>query len=90
MENRSGLVVGAVVSHADGFGERASALRLLDCLPGRHDKTLCADKGYNTRDFVRGCRTRKVTPHVARNDTHQGGSTIDRRTSRHAGMASAK
>jgi transposase len=29
MENRSGLVVGAVVSHADGFGERASALRLL-------------------------------------------------------------
>ncbi len=34
MENRSGLVVGAVVSHADGFGERASALRLLDCVPG--------------------------------------------------------
>lgn len=85
MENRSVLVVGAVVSHADGFGERASALRLLDCVPGRHDKTLGADKGYDTRDFVRDCRTRKVTPHVARNDTHQGGSTIDRRTSRHAG-----
>ncbi|WZV76784.1 hypothetical protein AAFM48_16930 [Burkholderia pseudomallei] len=47
MENRSGLVVGAVVSHADGFGERASALRLLDCVPGRHSKTLGADKGYD-------------------------------------------
>ncbi|WP_259643698.1 transposase, partial [Burkholderia pseudomallei] len=53
MENRSGLVVGAVVSHADGFGERASALRLLDCVPGRHAKTLGADKGYDMRDFVR-------------------------------------
>lgn len=37
------------------------------------------------RDFVRDCRARKVTPHVARNDTHQGGSAIDGRTSRHAG-----
>ena len=26
-----------------------------------------------------------MTPHVARNDTHQGGSAIDGRTSRHAG-----
>jgi hypothetical protein len=87
MENRSGLVVGAVVSHADGFGERASALRLLDCVPGRHAKTLGADKGCDMRDFVRDCRTRKVTPHVARNDTHQGGSAIDGRT---PVMASAK
>ena len=52
MENRSGLVVGAVVSHADGFAERANALRLLDCVPGRHAKTLGADKGYDMRDFV--------------------------------------
>jgi transposase len=33
MENRTGLVVGAVVSHADGFAERANALRLLDRVP---------------------------------------------------------
>ncbi|AJX14524.1 transposase DDE domain protein [Burkholderia ubonensis MSMB22] len=75
----------SVVSHADGFGERASALRLLDCVPGRHAKTLGADKGYDMRDFVRDCRARKVTPHVARNDAHQGGSAIDGRTSRHVG-----
>lgn len=37
------------------------------------------------RGFVRDCRARKVTPHVAPNDTHQGGSAIDGRTSRHAG-----
>lgn len=85
MENRSGLVVGAVVSHADGFAERASALRLLDCVPGRHAKTLGADKAYDTRDFVRDCRVRKVTPHVARHDERWGGSAIDGRTSRHAG-----
>jgi hypothetical protein len=66
MENRSGLVVGAVVSHADGFAERASALRLLDCVPGGHAKTLGADKAYNTRDFVRDCRARHVTPHEGR------------------------
>lgn len=85
MENRSGLVVGAVVSHADGFGERASALRLLDCVPGAHAKTVGADKAYDTREFVSDCRARNVTPHVSRNDERQGGSAIDGRTSRHAG-----
>ncbi len=44
MENCSGLVVSAVVSHADGFAERASALRLLDCVPGGHAKTVGANK----------------------------------------------
>ena len=46
MENRSGLVVGALVTHADGF-----ALRLLDCVPDNHAKTLGDDKAYDTRDF---------------------------------------
>lgn len=85
MENRSGLVVGAVVSHADGFAERASALRLLDCMPGNHAKTVGADKAYDTHDFVQDCRARRVTPHVARNDARAGGSAIDGRTSRHEG-----
>ncbi len=86
MESRSGLVVGAVVSHADGFAERASALQLLDRVPGAHAKTVGADKAYDTRDFVfvNDCRARNVTPHVARNDMRWGGSAIDGRTSRHA------
>lgn len=74
-----------MVSHADGFAERASALRLLDCVPGTHAKTVGADKAYDTRDFMSECRTRNVTPHVARNDERSGGSAIDARTSRHAG-----
>jgi transposase len=68
MENRSGLVVGAVVTHADGFGERAAALAMLDRLPGKGPKTLGADKGYD----------------VPSNVTHRGGSAIDGRTTRHA------
>ena len=84
MENRSGLVVGAVVTHADGFGERAAALSMLDTVPGRAPKTLGADKAYDTADFVRGCRERGVTPHVAANETAQRRSAIDGRTTRHA------
>ncbi|TAN31351.1 IS5 family transposase, partial [bacterium] len=87
MENRSGLVVGAVVTHADGLGERAAALAMLDTLPGTHPKTVAADKAYDTRDFIAACRRRRVTPHVASNDTRIGGSAIDGRTSRHAGYA---
>ncbi|KAF7964231.1 hypothetical protein AWV80_40520 [Cupriavidus sp. UYMU48A] len=48
MENRSGLVVGVVVNHADGFAERTSALRLLDCVPGAHAKTIGVDKASDT------------------------------------------
>lgn len=87
MEHRSGLVVGAIVTHADGFGERAAALRMLDAIPGKHAKTVAADKAYDTRDFVDACRKRGVTPHVASHSTRWGGSAIDGRTTRHAGYA---
>ena len=87
MENRSGLVVSAVVTHADGFGERAAALAMLDVLPGKHQKTVGGDKAYDTNDFIAKCRERNVTPHVACNDTRQGGSAIDGRTTRHPGYA---
>lgn len=88
MENRSGLVVGAVVTHADGKGERAAALAMLDTLPGKGPKTVGADKAYDIKDFVAACRERKVTPHIAIHDSRSyGGSTIDARTTRHAGYA---
>ena len=85
MENRNGLVVSAVVTHADGFGERRAALAMLDAAsdPGR--RSVGADKAYDTADFVAACRERKVTPHVAANDTRRGGSAIDGRTTRHSG-----
>lgn len=87
MENRSGLVVSAVVTHADGTGERAAALAMLDAIGGTQAKSLGADKAYDTQDFVAACRERNVTPHVASNDTRRGGSAIDGRTMRHAGYA---
>ncbi len=83
MENRSGLVVGAVVTHADGRGERAAALAMLDTVPGKQPKSIGADKAYDTQDFIAACRERGVTPHVACNDTRRGGSAIDARTTRH-------
>jgi transposase len=87
MENRSGLVVSAVVTQADGYGERVAALAMLDTLPGTHRKTVAADKGYDTRDFIAACRERCITPHVASHTTRWGGSAVDGRTTRHAGYA---
>jgi len=87
MENRSGLVVGAVVTHADGLGERAAALAMLDTVPGTHPKTIGADKAYDSRDFVAACRRQRITPHVASNNTRIGGSAIDGRTLWHPGYA---
>jgi transposase len=85
MENRSGLVVSAVVTQADGNAERTAALAMLDTLPASQEKTLGADKAYDTADFIAGCRERKVTPHVAQNTERRGGSGLDGRTTRHTG-----
>lgn len=47
--------------------------------------TVAADKGYDTRDFVRDCRDRQVTPHVAQNQHAHRRSAVDARTTRHPG-----
>ena len=85
MENRSGLVLSAVVTPADGFGERDAALAMLDAVPDTGRRSVGADQAYDTTDFVAACRERNVTLHVACNDTRRGGSAIDRRTTRHPG-----
>ncbi|GIK86948.1 MAG: DDE transposase [Betaproteobacteria bacterium] len=85
MENRHGLVVGAVVTHADGTGERRAAVAMLEAMPATSGRrSVGADKAYDTVDFVAACRQRNVAPHVACNDTRNGGSAIDGRTTRHA------
>jgi transposase len=86
MEHRSGLIVQATVTPADGHGERDAALVMLEGLPGQHRITLAADKGYDTRDFVAELRGMHVTPHVAQHTTGRR-SAIDRRTTRHPGYA---
>ena len=87
MENRNGLVVSSEVTQARGTAERDSALRMVRSLRGAHQKTLGADKGYNTRDFVADLRISGITPHVAQNANRSGGSAIDGRTARHVGYA---
>ena len=47
--------------------------------------TVGADKGYDTKDFVKDLRQMNATPHVAQNVKRPGGSAIDGRTTRHAG-----
>ena len=44
------------------------------------------DKGYDSAEFVAGCRQLQVTPHVAQNQSGRR-SAIDGRTTRHHGYA---
>jgi transposase len=86
MEHRSGLIVQARVTPADGHGERDAAQIMVAHIPGRHRITVAGDKGYDTRDFVAALREMDVTPHVAQHTTGRR-SAIDARTTRHPGYA---
>ncbi len=85
MENRSGLIVDACLTPADGHAERIAALAMIEPRADRPRAiSLGADKAYDTRDFVNELRAMNVTPHVAQN-TNGRRSAIDGRTTRHAG-----
>jgi transposase len=89
MENRSGLLVGACLTRADGHAERVAALALIEPHADRPRAiTLGADKAFDAQDFVNELRTMGVTPHVAQNTTRR--SAIDRRTTRHPGFAASQ
>jgi transposase len=83
VENRNGLIAAAMVTHADGYGERDAALLMLQRLQCKRRRriTVGADKAYDTKDFVRTARELNVTPHVAANQW----SSLDRRTTRQPG-----
>jgi len=91
MENRNGLVVGTRTTRAHGSAERMAALDMVADLPTRPGRTLGADKGFDTGDFVMELREMGVTPHVAQNAYDTGKarrrSAIDGRTTRHSGYA---
>jgi transposase len=87
MENRSGLLVDACLTPADGHSERIAALAMIESRADRPcGVTLGADKGYDAADFVNELRAMNVRPHVTQNDNGRR-SAIDRRTTRHAGYA---
>jgi hypothetical protein len=85
MENRNGLVVGAVATRASGHAERLAVLQLMEPRANRaKNVTLAGDKGFDTQDFVAELREINVTPHVAQNISGRR-SAIDGRTTRHPG-----
>ena len=90
MENRNGLIVGAMVTHADGTAERDAAGLMLDYELRKRRRghrprhmSLGADKAYDTRDFVQLLRNMNIRPHIAQNLKRSGGSAVDARTTRH-------
>ena len=80
IENRHGLVVQADATQATGKAERGAALAMIDRQdPGSDRRTLAADKGYDTSDFV------WISGRSASRRTLQRRrwSAIDGRTTRH-------
>jgi transposase len=93
IENRHGLIVDAMASTADGRAEREVATVLLHehvKRRGRRQRSVGADKGFDTRRFVEDARALGFTPHVTQNTARAGGSAIDQRTTRHAGYAQSQ
>lgn len=87
MENRSGLLVQACLTPADGHAERkAAAEMIVRHSPGARRITLGGDKAFDAADFVADLRAFNVTPHVAQNMKGRR-SAIDGRTTRHDGYA---
>ena len=79
-ENRHGLVVDVELSEANGRAEREAALQMVErSTAGR--ATLGADRGYDTRGFVRELRSLGVTPHLGAQrpplGTQRGGRAHD-------------
>lgn len=82
MENRHGLLLDLKVALATGKAECEQGLSLVSKIGRGRRKTLGADKGYDTAEFVAGCRRLRVTPHVARKRKY---SAVNGRTTHHSG-----
>ncbi len=90
MDHRHGLIVDVEVTEASGYAEREAALAMLDRHPSHQRRTLAGDKGYDIAEFIGRCRARKITPHMAVNESRTGSSMLDRRTLRHAGYLASQ
>jgi transposase len=67
VENRNGLIVDCALTPATGTAERETAVVMLSRERERRKgrMTVGADRGYNTKGFVKDARGLRVTPHVA-------------------------
>jgi len=73
MENRNGLIA-SEVTQAAGRGMREAAQRMACSLKGSHQKTLGAEKGYDSREFVSDLRIKAIMSQAAQNLTRRDGS----------------
>jgi transposase len=90
MENRHGLAVAGMVSHANGTAERRASETMLKTKAKQAGRRITAgeDKAYDTAGHVANLRAVNVTPHVAQYNTASPRgrqSAIDARTTRHQG-----
>jgi hypothetical protein len=92
MENRHGLAVAGMVTHANGAAERRASEIMLKAKSKAAGRRITAgeDKAYDTGDHVANLRVSNVTPHVTQNNspTKTGKcrrSAIDARTTRYEG-----
>ena len=83
MENRNGLPVAGRVTEAITNAEWDAAVEMLRATMKGRSATVGGDAGYDNAHFVSAARALGVTPHVARHTKRA--SSIDGRTSRHAG-----
>lgn len=81
-ENRNGFIVGTEVTPAGTSQEWDAGVTILAQLGTCPGMTVGADKGYDTAEFVEGCRALKITPHVAAKISR---SQLDKRTTGTAG-----
>jgi transposase len=67
MENRHGLCVDIQIEQATGTAERDVALQMLERYRRANPriKTVGADKGYHSKDFVSKLRGMDIVPHIA-------------------------
>ena len=77
MDTRHALIVDCRVTQAVGTGERDATKVMAADRPGAHQKTLGADKNYDTKGMVDALRRISVTRQVAQDTSHPGGSAID-------------
>lgn len=85
MENRSGLLVNASLTRADGQAERMAALLMIEPQADRSRRiTPGADKGFDRQDFFNELRSMGIAPRVTRN---AGVGRSTGRATRHRGYA---
>jgi len=81
-ENRNGFIVETEVTPSGTSQEWDAATTMLARQSTRPGQTVGADKGYDTEEFVQGCRELKMVPHVAAKVSK---SSVDGRTTGTAG-----